>query len=101
MKINNVSFDFDATSLEGIKAVEEAFKKHSELSKKSAAYIKQGRLYDAAVLSIEAVKDFFISLVNVDVVGECNSPVLAAAFIEDFQKQCEEQRQRVKKDYFK
>ncbi len=101
MKINGREFNFDATTLDGIKAMEDALKNYQKEAKRSTDLIRQGKLYDAAVHSIESVKEFFIKLVGVDVVGDCNSPTLAAIFVEDFQKQCDAQRMKVKKDYFK
>lgn len=101
MNINGKTFEFDATTLEGIKAVEEATHDRLEAAKKANDLVKKGKLYDAAVLSIQLAKDFFIKLVGIDIVGDCNSPVLAAMYLEDFQRQCDLQRQKVRKDYFK
>lgn len=101
MKINDVTFEFNSTTLEGIEAMENAFKATEGIRKSADAAIDAGNLVAGAKLSIQANREFFKTLVGVDVVGDCNSPILAGIFLESFNKQCEEQKRKLREEYFK
>lgn len=101
MRINDKDFDFNATSLEGIKKQEEATEKRKPIMEEAQNLMKEGKLYEGSKMLIEAVRAFFLELAGIDIVGDCDDVVLATAFLEDFNKQVGEQRDKVRELYFK
>ena len=101
MKINDVEFDFNATKLSGMEALDKAMPPCAKAVLDGVKLAEKGHYYDGAKMQIDAFRQFFLDLVGVDVVKDCDDVALATAMFEDFNKQIEEQKKRVKEEYFK
>ena len=101
MKINDVEFDFNATKLENLKKIDECMPNLQKALDEGAKLFKQNKMYEGAKRQIDAVKQFFIDLVGVDIVKDCDDIALAVAFVQDFNIQVDKQREKVTQEYFK
>lgn len=101
MKINGIEFEFNATKLDGMKKLEEAMDIQKPKLEKSSMLMAEGKYYQGAKMQIEATSDFFKHVAGKDIVGDCDDVALVSAFLEDFNRQVEEQKKKVKEEYYK
>ena len=101
MTINGKTFDFNGTKLGNLKKLQDGIAACAEKVLEGSKKMEAGLFYDGAVIQIDAFRQFFIDVVGEDVVGDCDDLALASAYFEDFQKKIVEQRDKVKKEYFR
>lgn len=101
MIVNGIKFDFNGTTLEGLKKVEDAIATIKPMQDEAQELVAAGHLVEGAEKSIEAVRTFFLEVTGIDVVGDCDSPVKASIYMEDFNTQVDKQKKAIRDTYYK
>ena len=84
MKINGKELEFNIYKVSDVKKLEENMIKLKEGEEEGKALLTSGKLYDGINTMYNVYKNFFIDLLGVDVVGDCDDTLEAQKMVAEF-----------------
>ena len=84
MVINGKELNFNIYKVSDVKKLEDGINKVKEGEEEGRALLQSGKLYEGINKMHSTYKSFFIDLVGVDVVGDCDDTLEAQKMVTDF-----------------
>lgn len=84
MNINGMELEFNVYKVSNTKKLEENMIRLKEGEEEGKALLTSGKLYDGINTMYNVYKNFFVDLLGVDVVGECDDVLEAQKMVVDF-----------------